>query len=214
MEHSFWHDRWETGRIGFHESEPNPLLVAHYPALAVPEGGRVFVPLCGKTLDIDWLLYHGHRVVGAELSELAIRDLFSRLGVEPVVTDLGDLIRYSAPDIDIFVGDIFALTPALLGPVDAVFDRAALVALPEDMRVKYASHIADLTGAAPKLLICFDYDQSRIDGPPFAVGREELTRLYGERYTITMLAQEDVAGGMKGVAATESVWLLRRSGRR
>lgn len=211
MEHGFWHDRWQSGRIGFHEDEPNPLLTSHFSALSVPENGRVFVPLCGKTLDIGWLLAQGHRVAGAELSELAIRQLFEELGVEPVITDLGNLKRYSADSIDIFVGDIFDLTAGMLGPVDAVFDRAALVALPEDMRTRYASHIASLTGNAPQLLICFDYEQSRMDGPPFAIGREQVARLYGERYDITALAREDVAGGMKGVAATETVWLLGRT---
>ena len=63
MEHDFWHDRWESNRIGFHESAPNPLLTEHFPALSVPNSGRVFVPLCGKTLDIGWLLSQGQRVV-------------------------------------------------------------------------------------------------------------------------------------------------------
>lgn len=208
MEHDFWHDRWESGRIGFHESSPNPLLVKHFPALTVPQNGRVFVPLCGKTLDIGWLLSRGLRVAGAELSGLAIRQLFEELGVEPTISEKGGLKHFSAPDIDIFVGDIFDLSPALLGPVDAVFDRAALVALPSEVRAAYAPHLADITGQASQLLVTFEYDQSRLDGPPFAIGGEEVTRLYGERYAITALAREDVAGGMKGVAAAETVWLL------
>lgn len=210
MEHSFWHDRWESGRIGFHEGRPNALLVAHFSALAVPEGGRVFVPLCGKTLDIDWLLDGGYRVVGAELSELAIRELFERLGVAPVIADLGALKRFSAPDIDIFVGDVFALTPELLGTADAILDRAALVALPARMRETYAAHLVELTNTAPQLLICFEYDQSLQSGPPFSIDHEEVHRHYAHAYEITQLAREDVAGGMKGVAAMESVWLLRR----
>lgn len=211
MEHNFWHERWESGRIGFHEGRPNALLVAHFSALAVPEGGRVFVPLCGKTLDIDWLLNGGYRVVGAELSELAIREVFERLGVAPVIADLGALKRFSAPDIDIFVGDVFALTPERLGPVDAVFDRAAFVALPESMRAAYAAHITNLTGNAPQLLISFEYDQSLFDGPPFSIDSEEVKRRYGESYQISSLAREDVSGGLKGAAAKETVWLLKPS---
>ncbi|MBC7280487.1 thiopurine S-methyltransferase [Hoeflea sp.] len=211
MEHYFWHDRWNSNRIGFHEGKPNALLVQHFAALGVPARGRVFVPLCGKTRDIAWLLSRGCRVAGAELSELAIRQLFEELGLEPEVTDLGDLKRYSAAGIDIFVGDIFALTPALLGPVDAVFDRAALVALPEAMRPKYASHIAALTGDAPQLLICFEYDQSKFDGPPFSIDRSEVQRCYGGHHELVRLAAVEAAGGMRGTAATEAVWLLRRS---
>ena len=209
MEHSFWHERWETGRIGFHASKPNPLLVAHFPALSVRRGGRVFLPLCGKTLDIDWLLRQGHRVSGAELSERAIRELFERLSVDPVVSDLGDLARYSAPGIDIFVGDIFALNPDVLGPVDAVYDRAALVALPDSLRGRYASHVARITGSAPQLLVTFEYEQTLFDGPPFSVDSVEVHRNYGAHHDPVSLASVAVAGGMKGEPARESVWLLR-----
>lgn len=209
MEHSFWHDRWESGRIGFHEGEPNKLLVAHLSALAVPDGGRVFVPLCGKTLDIGWILSRGHQVVGAELSELAIRQLFEELGADPTISDMGTLKRYRAIDIEIFVGDVFALTSEMLGPVDAVFDRAALVALPEEMRAAYARHIAHLSDKAPQLLICFEYDQSKLDGPPFSIDKAEVERCHGVRYELVRLAKVDAAGGMRGTAATESVWLLK-----
>ncbi|MDF1609010.1 thiopurine S-methyltransferase [Hoeflea sp. YIM 152468] len=208
MDHDFWHGRWESGRIGFHESEPNPLLLTHFPALCVPENGRVFIPLCGKTLDIGWLLSKGYRVAGVELSELAIRQLFEQLGVEPEISDLGNLKRYSADRIDIFVGDVFDLGQAALGPVDAVFDRAAFVALPQSMRADYAPHIADISANAPQLLVTFEYDQSRLDGPPFAIPGDEVTMRYKDRYTISRLATGEVAGGFKGIAATETVWLL------
>jgi len=210
MEHHFWHDRWETNRIGFHGSQPNPLLVTHFPDLSVPAHGRVFVPLCGKTLDIAWLLSRGCRVAGAELSELAIVQLFEELGVEPEISDLGALKRYSATDIDIFVGDVFKLTKTMLGPVDAVFDRAAFVALPETMRTAYAPHIADITGTAPQLLISFEYDQAQFEGPPFSIDGEEVKRRYGDRYKLTCLARVEVAGGLKGAAAKEAVWLLEQ----
>lgn len=209
MEHSFWHDRWESGRIGFHGQEPNPLLVTHFPALAMPENGRVFVPLCGKTLDIAWLLAQGHRVAGAELSELAIQQLFEDLGVEPAISDLGALKHYSADSIDIFVGDVFNLTADMLGAVDAIFDRAAFVALPEHMRSAYAPHIADITRNAPQLLITFEYDQSQLDGPPFSIPSDEVVQRYGGRYGISTLATDRVAGGFKGLDVKEHVWLLK-----
>lgn len=209
MDKNFWHQRWESSRIGFHQDQPNPFLISHLPELSVPENGRVFVPLCGKTLDIGWLMSKGHRVAGAELSELAIQQLFEDLGVKPSISDLGALKRYAADGIDIFVGDVFDLTPALLGPVDAVFDRAALVALPEAMRSSYAPHMTHITGAAPQLLITFEYDQSQLDGPPFAVMSDEVQRRYGDRYELSTLTTNDLAGGMKGVPAREVVWLLK-----
>lgn len=209
MEHHFWHERWGSNRIGFHQSQPNPLLVTHFPDLSVSENGRIFVPLCGKTLDIAWLLAKGHRVAGAELSELAIQQLFEDLGLEPVVSNLGNLRRYSADSIDIFVGDIFDLTATVLEAVDAVFDRAAFVALPEDMRAVYALHVAHITGNAPQLLITFEYDTSRLEGPPFSISDDEVMRRYGDRYDISTLATGDVAGGFKGISAMETVWLLK-----
>jgi thiopurine S-methyltransferase len=209
MDHSFWHDRWESGRIGFHQAAPNALLITHFPALDLPEGARVFMPLCGKTRDIAWLLGHGFRVAGAELSELAIAQLFEELGVSPTITELGALKRYSTVDIDIFVGDIFALDASLLGRVEGVFDRAALVALPEGMRDAYTAHLVRLTASAPQLLICFEYEQSLQNGPPFSIGRDEIERHYANAYEIENLAQQDVEGGTKGVAASETVWLLR-----
>lgn len=209
MHSDFWHQKWQKNEIGFHLSEANPLFIKNLPALQLPANSRVFVPLCGKTLDIAWLLQHGYRVAGAELSEAAVKALFEQLQLTPNFTPLGALTRYSAPNIDIFVGDIFALSPELLGNVDAVYDRAALVALPPEMRTRYTVHLRQLTHTAPQLLICFDYDQTLHDGPPFCVNTVEIHRHYGEHYTITLLQSTALAGGLKGqYPAWEQVWHL------
>lgn len=206
MDANFWHQRWETNQIGFHESKVNPLLIAHFPALSLPKGSRVFVPLCGKTLDIGWLLSHGYRVAGAELSELAIQQLFVELGVEPQIMDMGEIKHYTATDIDIFVGDIFNLTQKMLGSVDGVFDRAALVALQETMRIQYTKHVADITDNAPQLLITYEYDQKLMEGPPFSISNEEVSRHYKGGYEIAPLASVEVMGKLAG---KENVWLLK-----
>lgn len=123
----------------------------------------------------------------------------------------GALDRYAAAGIDIFVGDLFDLGPEVLGPVDAIYDRAALVALPENMRARYTGHLRAITGGAPQLLICFEYDQSRHAGPPFSVDADEVRRHYGRHFEPTRLARVEVAGGLKGrCPATESVWLLAK----
>lgn len=210
MDANFWHKRWEENSISFHEREANPLLVTHFKTLALAEGSRVFLPLCGKTLAIAWLLAQGYQVVGAELSELAIQQLFAELVVEPEITQIGDLKHYSAPDVDMFVGDIFNLTRGTLGKVDATFDRAALVALPEKVRSQYAVHITAITDNAPQLLITFEYDQTLMDGPPFSVDGNEITRHYSDNYAIKPLASVNIAGGLRGkIPARESVWLLQ-----
>lgn len=214
MEAEFWHERWNANRIAFHESKANPLLVGYFDRLALAQNAKVFVPLCGKTLDIGWLLSQNCRITGAELSEVAVKQLFAELGLTPEIAVIGALKHYSAQNIDIFAGDIFSLTGDMLGPVDAIYDRAALVALPEDMRARYTAHLADLTGTAPQLLITFEYNQSEMAGPPFSVPQEEILRHYEGRYEIALLEGVEVTGGLKGVcAATENISLLtpRRS---
>lgn len=209
MERSFWLERWNGGRIAFHRSEPHPALVGHFGRLGVEPGGRVFVPLCGKTVDIPWLLAEGYRVVGVELAEVAVRELFAALGVEPRVASAGSLERYAADGVEIFAGDLFELSASELGAVGAIYDRAALVALPEEMRGRYAARLVGLTGGAPQLLITFEYDQREMEGPPFSVPAGEVRRLYGGSYDLELVERSAVAGGLKGVcAADEVVWRL------
>ncbi|AFZ11623.1 Thiopurine S-methyltransferase [Crinalium epipsammum PCC 9333] len=211
MEASFWHQKWEKGDIAFHQSEGNPLLREHFEKLNLAMGSRVFLPLCGKTRDLAWLLKSGYRVVGAELSELAINELFNNLGVEPKITRVGKLTLYHAKDIDIFVGDIFDVSAEVLGLVDAVYDRAALVALPASMRNQYTSHLMKITNAAPQLLICYEYNQQLMDGPPFSISEEEVKDHYAAAYQLKAVKSKDVAGGLKGeVASIETVWLLQK----
>ena len=210
MNAEFWHERWRENRIGFHQSAPNAMLVDHIGALNLAAGARVFLPLCGKTRDIGWLMSQGYRVAGAELSRLAVDQLFQDLGLTPEITEMGALARFRAPGIDIFAGDIFALDAEGLGPVDASYDRAALVALPPDMRAGYGAHMARITGGAPQFVICFDYDQSLMSGPPFSIDAAEMARVYGPHYRLTDHASAPVAGGLKGICpATERVWFLR-----
>ena len=211
MDAGFWHQRWEKNETAWHEGKANPLLVTYFKELSVAKDRRVFVPLCGKTLDISWLLSHGYRVAGAELSQIAIEQLFMDLGVQPEISEVGRLTQWSANNIDIFVGDIFALSRQSLGPVDAIYDRAALVAFPEEMRNRYTAHLTELTGTAPQLLICYDYDQRLLDGPPFSVSKDEVNRHYQAKYEVTLLSSSEVSGGLKGkCAAKENVWLLKK----
>lgn len=210
MDANFWHNKWEKNEIAFHQNEANPLLVKYCAELPLRKGSRVFLPLCGKTLDMPWLLSRGFCVAGAELSKLAVEQLFAGLGVEPKISSAGKLERYSAQHIDIYVGDIFDLTGDTLGVVDAIYDRAALVALPQTMRNRYTAHLTAITNKAPQLLITFEYDQSLMEGPPFSVSSEEVNQHYRGCYDVAPLASVDVPGGLKGqCVAKENVWLLK-----
>ena len=144
------------------------------------------------------------------MSAIAIEDLFINLNLTPTITNLGEIKQYSAPNIDMFVGDIFKLTAEMLVKVDAIYDRAALVALPKDMRNTYTAHLMALTNKAPQLLICFEYDQTIHARPPFSITADEVKQHYQTAYDLTLLASETMADGLKGkYPATEQVWLLK-----
>ncbi|MCY4045696.1 MAG: thiopurine S-methyltransferase [Cellvibrionales bacterium] len=209
MNHDDWHKLWEAGDTGWHSEEPNSYLVEYIEALGLNQGDRVFIPLCGKTVDIPWLVSQGFHVVGIELSEIAIQQVFDSLSLTPVVTTLGALKKYSADQIDLFVGDFFALDANTLGPVQAVFDRGALVALPAPLRIQYAIRLQAITEHAKILLVCFEYDQSLLEGPPFAITPDEIKQHYGQSYEIEQLVSID-AKSLLGVdfPLNETIWML------
>ena len=192
MEKQFWKEKWQAQELGFHLPFVHPILKRNLAAFNLPAGATVFLPLCGKTLDISWLLDQGLRVVGVELSELAVSQLFESLGVSPDVSPWGDGQVWRHGALTVFQGDFFALTADDLGDMAMVYDRAALVALPAAMRERYAAHLASVTARAPQLLITFEYDQDRMDGPPFAVPAEEVERLYGGGHALDCLSRKDV----------------------
>lgn len=205
----FWQEKWERGETGFHEPQANPLLTRHIAALDLPAGARIFVPLCGMSQDMVWLAGQGFHVTGCELSDIAVRRFFSDLGITPDIRDAEALRCFSAGTIRIFAGNIFDLMPDLLGPMDGIYDRAALIALPEDLRRAYVAHLLSLTGPVPELLVTLDYDQSCLKGPPFSVDEAFLRECYGQAYAFTLLESRAVEGGLKGrCPASENVWRL------
>lgn len=172
----FWHQRWQSNQIGFHEGKPNPHLQRFMPALA-PPGSRVLVPLCGKTVDMGWLAEQGYEVVGVELSEIACAAFFAERGLEPLREQVGPYVRWSCGPVTLLQGDIFDLDDRF----DAIWDRAALVALPPALRERYAAKMrACLRPGAAMLILTFVYDQTRRDGPPFSVDDAALQALYPE----------------------------------
>lgn len=210
MQKQFWQDVWESNEIGFDQQAVNPLLAEQIKSLKLSPGDRVFVPLCGKSIDMIWLLKQGYQVVGVELSEAAIEQFFEALKVKPEIWNDQPFKRYSAYNIEILVGDYFKLTDDLVGPVDAIYDRASLVALPSDMRIDYTQHLMTVSQTVPQLLITFEYDQSQQDGPPFSISSEEINQHYSAHYSITLLDSVAVTGGLKGgCAAIEQIWLLQ-----
>jgi thiopurine S-methyltransferase len=215
MNPEFWHARWERGEIGWHLDEINTHLLRYWPMLEVPSSATVFVPLCGKTLDMLWLAGEGHRVLGVEISEIAVRDLFAQHELEPTVTEAGRFQRWQADELTVLCGDFFDLTAAELDEIGAVYDRASLIALPPSQRAAYAAHLKAIAPAkAPVLLITLDYDQREMQGPPFSVQADEVVALYSGCYGIGHLDTIDALADAPGfrrrglTALKESVWHL------
>ena len=191
MTPQFWLERWQSNAIGFHQGEVNGHLQKHWLDLTPVAGSTVLVPMCGKTLDMIWLRSQGHSVLGVELSPIAVRDFFAENELPHEVSDSGPFRQWSSDGLTLLEGDFFQLSRADVARVSHVFDRASLVALPREARVAYAHHLAELLPAeANVLLVAFEYDQSEMDGPPFAVHEDEVRRLYGPSFSIRRLRQQ------------------------
>jgi len=192
MKNEFWLERWERSEIGFHQDEINPYLLRYWQELPVPRGSEVFVPLCGKSQDMVWLRRQGTFVLGVELSPIAVKDFFHEQGKQPECVSGEGFDNYIADGICLACGDFFELGKQDLAKVRAVYDRASLVALPPEMRERYARHLVDILPPATQiLLVTFDYPQAEMQGPPFAVSVSEVQALYGKYADIRLLAQED-----------------------
>jgi thiopurine S-methyltransferase len=210
MDNAGWLRLWEEVETPrFHGEAPHVHLRVRLADLALPPGAHIFVPLCGKTRDIGWLRSQGHRVSGVELSPRAVEQLFRDLGEEPTVTAEGALTRYETRAITVYAGDIFDMAARHLGPVDAVYDRAALLALPPPVRRRYAAHVTAITAAAPQLLLSFQDGRAPDDGPPYPVPPEEIAAIYpGHEARLVAITAPD-AGPVWDPGDVDHVWLLR-----
>ncbi|WP_394125188.1 thiopurine S-methyltransferase [Psychrobacter nivimaris] len=227
MNPEFWQKRWQEGRIGFNQSTVNPLLTEYFNRLNLTAGSLIFVPLCGKSIDMIWLATQGYDVVGVELVETAVQEFFAEQNIEPIVYQQADnpTIRYyqsqlSGQTITLWVADIFALTPKDIGSIDAVYDKAALIALPADMRMRYSEQVRKLSSdtskvdvanneITPQLLLTLNYDQRKKNGPPFSINNEQLEQYYSAHYQIYELASVPSSiGSAPDITVTEQVWLL------
>ena len=209
MEAQFWHERWQTADIAFHEPQPNTFLVRWLHQLGLTQGDTVLVPLCGKTMDIGWLLEQGFKVIGVELSSIAVEQLFESLGMKPKIEPHGKFIKYEAGDLIVLQGDIFYLGENDLVAVNAIYDRAALVALTSSQRHDYSCLLQFICPQAKQLVLTYEYDQSCYPGPPFSIDEERLAELYGQAYVLKKLLDEPVPNGLKQtIPATAVAWLL------
>jgi len=193
MDAEFWLERWRDGRTHFHQTRVTPLLQKYWPTLGLPQDSRVLVPLAGKSLDMAWLAEQGHRVLGAELSRLAVEQFFSDNNLQPHIRESAYGSHYTAGNIEIICGDIFKLDAAILSTCVGVYDRAALVALPAAMRAHYAQHVyGQLASDYRGILITLDYPQEQMDGPPFSVQDGEVQAIYAPHTEALVIDRRDI----------------------
>lgn len=217
MAYEDWESRWSEGRIGFHQQAASELLRRHADEVWGAGGpGCVLVPLCGKSLDMVFLAERGARVVGVEYVEQAVREFFSERGLEPEV-EPGPVARFDAAPYMLFAADFFDVTRVHTGPLDGAFDRAALVALDPPTRERYADHMAMLMPSGARvLLITFEYEQSRMEGPPFAVLADEVDLLFAGAFEVELLGSREIGDARfreRGLERTgEQAYALTRRG--
>lgn len=211
MDAEFWHSRWAENRIGFHLNDTNPVLTKYWPRLSASRSDTVLVPMCGKSLDMTWLAEKHTQVIGVELSEIAVRAYFSEHLYTPTVIPLGNgQTLYEFDEVSIYCGDFFATK---IDPVDVVYDRAALIAMPPSMRQMYVEQLLSMVKPGGRiLLVTLDYPQAEMDGPPFCVTGEEVARLFSG-CQITHLerdeADESHPRRQRGLSRfAEEVWLI------
>jgi thiopurine S-methyltransferase len=217
MDPEFWHERWSRGEIGFHQHEYNAHMQAFTRRLGIDADAHVLVPLCGKSRDMIWLAEAGYRVTGIEISERAVRDFYRENTLRHVEQELPGARLFRSDRIDIYCADFFTAPLAEMPPVEAVYDRASLIALPPPMRPAYAERLSDaIPPGVRSLLITLEYPQEEMRGPPFSVQRDEVARLFGRACRIEELHGEDCLAReprfrAKGLTRLEErVYLLHR----
>jgi len=216
MEHDYWHQRWDENRIGFHLPEVNAHLRAYWPKLGLHQNKKVFVPLCGKSNDMIYLRDMGFQVVGIELNRDAIEAFFQENKIQATKIDLPetDLSLWKSDSIEIYNGDFFKLSQTMLSDCEAVYDRAALVALPPKMRQAYVRHLRAILPARIKiLLLSLEYDESKKQGPPFSVTQKMINDYFQAYYTVSLLATHGTPDSQKsdssqGLLIVDKVYLI------
>lgn len=217
MEQDFWLARWAGDEIGFHQPDGNLLLPRHWERLDLGAGTRVLVPLCGKTPDLAWLARQGHEVVGVELSEKAAHAFFAENGLTPDVRKQGSFTVMQGAGVEIWVGDFFAMPDTVLAECMGLYDRASLIALPPPMRQSFADRLnLAMPHDARGLLISVEYPEEEMDGPPFSVSKEEISRRFEPSWHVVELESNDALHNNptlqdRGLTALhESAYFLRK----
>lgn len=188
MEISYWQSRWQKQKTGWHMQTVFPLLKTYWKHLNLSQNAVVLVPLCGKSLDLDWLLRQEYHVIGVDVSEIALKEVINRSGAAFTSSTKGSFTCFRSDALQLWCGDVLTLQKQWLPPVDAIYDKAALIALPPHKRGDYAHTLRSLLQPHTQIFMnSFEYEQKEMTGPPFAVFLDEIERQYGDLFKINLL---------------------------
>jgi len=198
-----WLHFWENNETNWHSDTITQELAEYFELFELEPGDKVFVPLCGKSLDMIYIVNQGFSVVGVEISEFGIRQFFKENDLKYTVTKVGDFDLYSSENLEIYCGDFFSLTSKHLNNVKAVLDRKSLIALEPDLRQKYVKHLNDIISLGVRiLLVTLHYPQHQMSGPPFSVDKSEVESLFSMTFeTRELKSFNDIENGSKLVRA-------------
>lgn len=215
MDAQFWLERWKNREIGFHKAVVNPSLLAVQKQLQLRSGQNVLVPLCGKSLDMIWFSQQGLQVTGVELASAACEDFFSENQLKVQKEEQGGYSVYSSDSICLWCGDFFCFPETQ--KFDLIYDRAATIALPESLRSNYFKKIQSFLEMGARLcLITIEYDQSRLEGPPFSVSETEIRNAFSQfkinKWSERVTPMDNLRFTEAGVEVTEKIYWISQSG--
>ena len=209
MDTAFWLSKWASNQIGFHEKQPHPLLIRYWERLLTGTRSTIFVPLCGKSNDLIWLKEQGHKIIGVEISEIAINDFFREQDLVPQITPDNSLTKYSSEPFVIYCGDYFNLSLHQVKGFTLVYDRASLIALSPNTRARYADKLSELSPpGTQQLLVTLDYNAEIINPPPYAITAQEVYNLYEPLWRVEKVGTQKT--NVKDQPGVETAYIITR----
>lgn len=181
----------------YHRKNYTAKLVQYHDRLVQgKKNSRVFVPLCGKSLDLIYLSEQGHEVIGLEYSKIAVNDFFeeNNLAYNKEQCEGSPFVKYAAKDknITIYQGDLFDFSQEVCGSgsIDAVWDRGSFVAINVSSRDKYVELMSSLVKPSGRILMeIVKYHDPDYYGPPRIILEQDL-KSYFKRFTVEVSEYE------------------------
>lgn len=188
-----WQELWDTGNILWHMNDVNKDLLKYADRLFDKQTNlRVFVPMCGKSVDMKWLALQGHTVIGVELIESSIWEFFEEQNLEYTVSTVEPqqikVYKAKEMEISIFCCDILIINKDAIGAVDAIWDRGGLIAINKSDRERYAQVMLSVMSPRCRYLLeTLEYDPLLYGGPPHHTTQEIVRKLFGAQCSIDLL---------------------------